>query len=264
MVVAELILNYEKELEEINKNIETVVSDLKRKHFASFREYKTIDFKKETAIYSDYLKELFKKQKIEILEYSDSHYRNIIQKALHKKPPFAEKDRGFKDAVIWESVKQAFIEEWKVKKEVPEDFDIPVRQGLQMIGDGFRKIREKIWINKTFAKKGIPLIISDVRYPNEFKRIKQEGGINILIGRPDFLSDDPNPSEALIRPYVEWCLKNLEQPVTLLDSVIKETAPDGIKDFHIFIRNDSSLEEFYQRIDRVVVPYVEAYQFLER
>jgi hypothetical protein len=109
-LIAALILNYEKELEEINKNIETVVSDLKRKHFASFREYKTIDFKKETAIYSDYLKELFKKQKIEILEYSDSHYRNIIQKALHKKPPFAEKDRGFKDAVIWESVKQAFLD----------------------------------------------------------------------------------------------------------------------------------------------------------
>jgi hypothetical protein len=195
---------------------------------------------------------------------------NYLCDKLNKKEGFAcWKRTGFADEVKKVfcdnfGVDLAFIEEWKVKKEVPEDFDIPVRQGLQMIGDGFRKIREKIWINKTFAKKGIPLIISDVRYPNEFKRIKQEGGINILIGRPDFLSDDPNPSEALIRPYVEWCLKNLEQPVTLLDSVIEETAPDGIKDFHIFIRNDSSLEEFYQRIDRVVVPYVEAYQFLER
>ncbi len=192
---------------------------------------------------------------------------NYLCEKLNKKEGFAcWKRTGFADEVKKVfcdnfGVDLAFIEEWKVKKEIPEGFDIPIRQGLQMIGDGFRKIREKIWINKTFSKKGIPIIISDVRYPNEFKRIKQEGGINILIGRPDFLNDDPNPSEALIRPYVEWCLKNLEEPVTLLDSIANEMAPDEIKDFHIFIRNDSSLDEFYQRIDKFILPYVEAYQF---
>ncbi len=185
---------------------------------------------------------------------------------LNKKEGFACWKRvGFADEVKRVfcdnfNVDLDFIEEWKVKKEIPEGFTGPVREGLQLIGDSFRKIKDKIWIDKVFAKR-IPMVISDVRYPNEFKRVKREGGINVLIGRPDFMNDDPNGSEALIKPYVEWCLQNLEESVTFLNDIIG--GPEGLSDFHIFIKNDSSIEEYYRRIDEFIIPYVEKFNFEE-
>lgn len=149
-----------------------------------------------------------------------------------------------------------FVEEWKVKKEVPDNFCLPIRECLQYIGDGFRKIRDKIWIDKVFEDKNSSIILSDVRYPNEFIRVKQEGGINVLIGRPGYLNDDPNPSEALIRPYISWCLEHCEEPVVFLENVLDK--PQGLENFHIFIKNDSTLEEFYSRITEYIVPYVKS------
>ena len=61
------------------------------------------------------------------------------------------------------NVDRSFVEEWKTKSEIPEGFDSPVRQGLQQIGDGFRKIQGKIWIELAFRDRANPAIFSDVR-----------------------------------------------------------------------------------------------------
>ena len=168
-------------------------------------------------------------------------------------------------------VNREFTEEWKTKDEAPPGFDMPVRKGLQFIGDGFRTIRSTIWVDLCF-RDNIPKIISDVRYVNEFTRVKKECGLNILIGRPDMLNDDPNGSEAMIKPYCEWALKawplNKFVDVTKCRRDVRESAwnniygaPENFELFDIFIRNDGTKEEFYEVIDTQLVPFVEKFVF---
>lgn len=173
-------------------------------------------------------------------------------------------------------VDSQFIETWKIRNDVPPGFDMPVRKSLQFIGDGFRKIRQSIWMDLVFVDKQ-PKIISDVRYINEFKRVKKERGLNILIGRTNRLNRDPNGSEAEIRPYVEWCLKNFDANFVDLKkedcSAVywrnkigplkwgKISAPDNIKDFDVFVRNDGTIQDLYDVIKKDLVPYVKNFQF---
>jgi len=163
-------------------------------------------------------------------------------------------------------VSREFIEEWKTKDEVPPGFDMTVRKGLQFIGDGFRTIRSSVWVDQPF-KTTTPKIISDVRYPNEFLRVRKEGGLNIIVGRSDKLNDDPNGSEALIRPYVEWALSREESEANtqlkLSDGDQIKGAPVNMGVFDLFVSNNGTKEEFYSKIDEVVVPFVESFNFKE-
>jgi hypothetical protein len=162
-------------------------------------------------------------------------------------------------------VDRAFTEKWKVNPDPPPGFDMSVRKSLQFIGDGFRQIKSTIGLDLT-VRDSIPKIISDVRYPNEFRRVKREGGLNILVGRPSKLSDDPNGSEALIKPYVEWALNNFDQKFTDVLEALKQH--DGLFDwpedfdmFDAFIRNDGTVEELYETIQTQLVPFVEKFVF---
>lgn len=167
-----------------------------------------------------------------------------------------------------------FVEQWKTNPESPPGFDMAVRQALQFIGDGFRKIMSTIWLDLAF-RDGQPKIISDVRYVNEFLRVHTEGGMNILVGRPDKLNDDPNGSEAQIRPYIDWCLKHLDPDVKVVDLTTFpwydvydrakageiEFPPDEIEEFHVFVRNDGTKDELHNLVDTEVVPLVHNFIF---
>lgn len=163
---------------------------------------------------------------------------------------------------------RAFIEEWKVKPDPPPGFDMTVRKSLQFIGDGFRKIQPTIWLDLAFRDTSCPIIISDTRYVNEFVRVKQEGGMNILVGRKDKLNDDPNGSEAQIRPYVKWCLDKFgydnAPEVVKLDlyrSGNDPEPPEQMDKFDLYVNNNGTIEELYDAIDKHVVPFVEHYVF---
>jgi len=154
-----------------------------------------------------------------------------------------------------------FIEKWKTDPNPPPGFDLSVRKSLQFIGDGFRTIKEQIWIDLCFRDQS-PQIISDVRYPNEFLRVFREGGMNILVGRPDKLSDDPNGSEAKIRPYIEWFLNNTTADVVDLTGCFSfRDAPEHSNCFHMFVRNDGSKENLLSLVDDKVVPLVQKFVF---
>lgn len=173
-----------------------------------------------------------------------------------------------------------FVEKWKVITENPPDFDMPVRQALQFIGDGFRKIKSTVWLDIPF-RDNVPKIISDVRYINEFCRVKKEGGMNILVGRPDKLNDDPNGSEAQIRPYVVWCLKALcfesADVIDLRNFDFEHERltypvghelhpPEHMENFDFFVRNaHPTKEDFYERIEIELLDLVKefTYQFPE-
>lgn len=153
----------------------------------------------------------------------------------------------------------AFIEKWKVKQEIPEGFKKTVRKSLQFIGDGFREIQSTIWVDLLFRNEKSPIIISDVRYINELIKVKDEGGINILVWRPGFENNDPNGSEAQIKPVMEYfkateCNGSTEGHIDY--TKCSREAEQSMEYIDFFIRNDSTIENLYKKIDEVLVPYV--------
>lgn len=171
---------------------------------------------------------------------------------------------GFADAVkkvfmnsfdvTWE-----FIEEWKRKDEIPPGFDLNIRKGLQHIGDGFRKIQNDVWI-RTALRNNTNMVISDGRYINESKMIKEHGGFNVLLWRKNFENNDPNPSEAQIRLYVDFCAKwrksgllpKVDPNLILMDC----NQPEGMEHFDYFLTNNGTLQELYEKIDKELMPEI--------
>lgn len=164
-----------------------------------------------------------------------------------------------------------FVEKWKVIPEPPPGFLKTVRQCLQIIGDGFRQMKETVWLDIAFRDRK-PKIISDVRYVNEFKRIRLEGGLNILVARPDKINDDPNGSEAQIRPYIEFALKHFKEgplkeqlfklaAIEAMGGGVQVAPPEAMECFDYFIINNGTKEEFYAKIENVIVPYVQQFVF---
>jgi hypothetical protein len=149
------------------------------------------------------------------------------------------------------SVDYDFIEDWKVKDENPPGFSEKVRKALQKIGDGFREIKEDVWINLTIKNLKGPTIISDIRYINELKKIRELGGINILVYREGYLNNDFNESEAQIRKFIEFYLKeNFEGAV--------DSRFDGVYNLvDYFIFNDGNLLDLYKKIDQNLLPFIE-------
>lgn len=150
-----------------------------------------------------------------------------------------------------------FIEEWKRKDQIPPGFDLSVRKSLQQIGDGFRRIQSDVWLR--IALKNSNIVVSDGRYVNEAKEIKSRNGFNILLWRPGFENNDPNPSEAQIKPFVDFCAKNCKDGPLLFD--IGNWVEFGVEDlcrFDYFLINDGSIDDLHKKIDEQVIPYLKS------
>ena len=147
-------------------------------------------------------------------------------------------------------VDRSFIEKWKRISEAPPEMLMPVRQCLQMIGDGFRQIKPNVWIEIVLRKQERQ-IISDGRYINEAKAVKNAGGLTVLIYRNGFLNDDPNPSESQLKPIVQYCDKNLKSGK--IEHNLLKDAPEGLEFFDVYLQNDGDLKTFLQRSYEIVV-----------
>jgi len=160
-------------------------------------------------------------------------------------------------------VDRQFIEDWKRNPEPPPGYLKNIRQSLQFIGDGFRQIKGDIWIEIALRDESKKLIISDSRYINEAKAVKAKGGVMVILYRPGFLNDDPNPSESQIRPVVEWCANNLKEGPIFYDLLRQakgyhgSAVPDVIQFYDYFLVNDGSVQDLYDKVDRLLVPYIE-------
>lgn len=141
-----------------------------------------------------------------------------------------------------------FVERWKVVDEAPPGFLLSVRRSLQLIGDGFRTIKDDVWIEALFRRSCDKVVVSDVRYRNELATIKSRGGLNLLVYRPGFMNDDPNGSEAQIRPFVEHFLAKGKE------GRVESEGEFGLVDF--FVLNDGGLDDFYVKLDALVVPFL--------
>jgi len=150
-----------------------------------------------------------------------------------------------------------FIEKWKRIDSPPPGFLLPIRKGLQNIGDGFRQIVPDIWI-KIALREAINnnMIISDGRYINEAKSVKENGGINVLIYRDGFLNDDPNPSEAQLRPLILYAQDYLSDGVININNL--RNYPEGMQYFDVFIRNETDKNTFLKKSRSILTPLVKS------
>lgn len=154
-------------------------------------------------------------------------------------------------------VDRDFIEKWKRIDSPPPGFLLPIRKGLQNIGDGFRQIVPDIWI-KIALREAINnnMIISDGRYINEAKSVKENGGINVLIYRDGFLNDDPNPSEAQLRPLILYAQDYLSDGVININNL--RNYPEGMQYFDVFIRNETDKNTFLKKSRSILTPLVKS------
>lgn len=154
-----------------------------------------------------------------------------------------------------------FVEEWKRKNEPPPGFDLPIRQCLQLIGDGFRKMKSNIWI-EIGLRTDRNIIISDVRYLNEAAAIREKGGLNVLLWRKGWENNDSNPSEAQIKPTVDWFVKSGMEGDVRVELPGLVTLPCGIMQpnlFDFFFRNEGDIDELYRKIDELLIPAIEGH-----
>lgn len=142
-------------------------------------------------------------------------------------------------------VTREFVEEWKRRDEIPPGFDMPIRQALTFIGDGFRKIRNNIWIDLLLKDNADNLVIGDIRYRNECDYLLHHNGMTVLLWRPGHENDFANASEQELMPFVNM-LRN-EPDGIILDKMIP---------FDLWIKNDSDVTALYNKIDNIVVPFV--------
>lgn len=113
---------------------------------------------------------------------------------------------------------------WDVAKEsIPE-----VRRTLQRLGTeaGRNVLGDRVWIDAALGKIDAvdgPVVVTDVRFPNEAEAITSAGGILVRVVRPGHETTDAHPSE---------------------------TAMDG-HPVHVQVVNDGSLEQLWAAADRV-------------
>ena len=92
-------------------------------------------------------------------------------------------------------------QEFKNAKLGPEWSDMTVRDMLQKIGTEAMRdnLHPDTWVNALFSKYeyNSKWIITDVRFPNEVKRIKQYNGILIKVVRPGVAAMDHYSERAL-------------------------------------------------------------------
>lgn len=160
------------------------------------------------------------------------------------------------------NVDMEFVEKWKIEKDPPPGFKKNVRQALQFIGDGFRQILPDVWIDYAIRSNPDYSVYMDCRYFNEMTKIQQKGGVNVLVWRPGFENDDPNPSESQIKPLVDYySSKNIEGNVRRLH----KNAPTEASLIDFFIINNGDLEDLYAKVDKHIIsslPLIESPQLV--
>lgn len=130
--------------------------------------------------------------------------------------------------------------EFKEKQCVPSylvpycgDVEKPTfRAFLQYFGsEVMRGVNNNIWIDCTLSNCEENVIVSDCRFPNEAKAVKERGGIVIKVVRPDVKAKDSHQSETQIdeigADYLIWNATTLENLASNVDSIVRLLRANG-------------------------------------
>jgi hypothetical protein len=173
----------------------------------------------------------------------------LEQKHNFRKDSFA---KSLKDAVSsmfnWDrEMLEGKTDESRAWREKPDVFwskrfgkDVTPRWVLQYFGTEVMRqgMHDTIWIDSCLARyKGEPTVISDTRFENEIKTIRESGGKIILVKR----GQDPD----WFTSYVEGNI----MPAGIHSSEFAWAKSD----FDYVIRNAGTLEELYSQIDDLII-----------
>ncbi|WP_063757325.1 hypothetical protein [Streptomyces sp. NRRL S-378] len=99
---------------------------------------------------------------------------------------------------------------WEQAKEEPE-----VRRILQELGAAMRTVDPEVWLRAGLARAeevnratGRPVVITDVRYPNEAESLRRAGFHLIYIDRPGVLQLDHESEGALTATDAHYVINN--------------------------------------------------------
>lgn len=114
-----------------------------------------------------------------------------------------------------------------VKDEYPE-----ARRFLQCLGDGVRQCDPEFWLNAGMdtargkRAEARPVVITDVRYPNEADAIRDAGGILVRIVRPGVDDGDTHASETALDDYDADVIVENDADVTALRGFARDVMED--------------------------------------
>jgi predicted nucleic acid-binding protein len=112
IVLEEIVQKYKEELEKII-SLQEQTEKSYEKITGKKLNGKKITLENEIREYQTFLEEYIKLNGVRIINYNKDHYKIIVEKALYKRRPFDRKERGLRDAVLWESVKDVLKEDHK-------------------------------------------------------------------------------------------------------------------------------------------------------
>ena len=123
----------------------------------------------------------------------------------------------------------------QIKEKVDSRYGLSPREILQGMGEKMREIHPSIWVDTVFnttipelQKKGYNcFVVSDVRYPNEADKIHEQGGWVVRIDR-------------------------LSGGTSVGANHSSETAMEGYSEFDFTLENNSTLEEYYEKLDKLM------------
>jgi hypothetical protein len=110
--------------------------------------------------------------------------------------------------------------EGELKEEKIPCVGLSYREFAEMVGNNMRIINPDVWADIARAKamwhigQGQPVVLSDLRYPNEFRMIKELSGLTARIARPGFTRGFSYPSEGRLCKYtfdVEFCGTSVDE-----------------------------------------------------
>lgn len=134
-----------------------------------------------------------------VADMIDEIYESQFIKATGKKlkkefhTPFEKKRFAERVKIVCSSITgypiETFYNREKYNQVIPF-LGITLREFMQKVGDGLRReVNDKIWVYGTLShiSPNANVMITDERYPNEADGIKEIGGINVRIFRPNYI-----------------------------------------------------------------------------
>lgn len=123
----------------------------------------------------------------------------------------------------------------EIKEKVDPRYGLSPREIMQKVGEKMREIHPSIWVDTVFnstlpraVEEGFTcLAISDVRYPNEGDRIHEYGGVVARIDRA-------------------------AGGTSVGSTHSSEISMDDYSGFDFIIENNSTLEDYYQQLDKLM------------
>lgn len=112
VVVDEIFNKYDHRLQKSKTDIESEITTYnKLTHGKKKSGITDTDIQRATDEYKAYFNEVISENNIKILSYPDTEHKFLAKKAMLKLKPFNSNEKGYRDCLIWENIKNLLTEE---------------------------------------------------------------------------------------------------------------------------------------------------------